>query len=483
MADDLKGKTAKGLLWNSIQNFSIKGIQFLLMLFMARILSPSDYGTMGIMAAFFSVSYAFIDCGFTSALIRKQKRTKEDLSTVFHFNMVVSCICYGIVFFTSPWIADFYKIPDLKDLLRVAGLSLILNSFNVVQVSVFRSELKFKLLARMTVLQNLISGISGLLFAINGFGVWSLVFQQIIHISVCSIQCWTASKWRPSFIFSKESFKEMFGYGSNILVSNLINRIYHNISPLVVGKFFLPATLGQYSRAHHWGSFPSTNLTQVLTNVSFPVLSKIQDDDERLRNVYRKMIKTTAFVTMPLMFGLSAVSRPLIYVVIGPKWDLCADILQVISFSYIIAPINALNGSLFYTKGRTDISLRLNVISKVISIIVLCISVNIGIMALAYCSVISGIIMLILMTYYTKSLIDFGFIKQLKDISHTILLSTLMYFAVYAVMLISPNDIIKLILGISVGGMFYISLAYLLNFKELGEVWSMYKEMKKRKKK
>ena len=483
MADNLKQKTAKGLFWSGVQNFSVKGIEFVLMLFMARLLGPKEYGTIGLLGVFMALSSLFINSGFGSGLIRKKDRTHEDLCTVFYFNIGMSIICYTILFIIAPYVADFYKIPVLSPILRVIGITLIIGAFNTVQVAVFNFTINFKTQAKISIVQSIVGGLSGLTLAFLGYGVWALVWQRIITSIVACIMCWTHAKWKPTWVFSKKSFKELFNYGYKLVITGLINTLYNNVYPVIVGKFFSADILGHSSRANHWASFPSSNLTIVLTNVTFASLAKIQDDDVRLGRAYRKMIRTSAFVIFPAMFGLAAVAVPLMYVILGPKWGLCAQILTIISFTYMLSPIHSLNRNLLLVKGRSDITLKLSIIQKVIGLILLISAVPFGIFAMFYAGLIGSLLMLFMNTYYTEKFINVGFWRQMKDITPTFILCVIMFIAVRLTMAVIPNIYIQLVVSILVGAGIYVGMAKLFKFEELGEVWSMYKEMRRQRKK
>lgn len=475
--DNLRKKTTKGILWNGIHNFSMSGIDFLLMLFMARLLTPADYGTVGLLGVFISISYVFIDSGFATALIRKKGRTQTDLSTVFFFNIGMSCICYAILFLSSPFIAKFYERPELVLVLRVMAISLIISSLNTIQISVLNYTMQFKKQAFISITQTLISGLIGLILALLNFGVWALVLQSLSRNVLGLFIYWTTCNWKPSFVFSKKSFKELFGFGSKVLATRLLDSIYGSFHTIIIGKCFSPSALGNYSRAQHWASFPSTNLVNILQNVSFASLALIQDDNERLSNVYRKMIKTTCFVVFPAMFGLAAISHPLIIFTVGEKWEFCSQILLVISFSYMLGPICSLNTNLIQVKGRSDLTLKLSVIQKVLSVAVLLISVPYGILCMCYMGIITSILMLICNTYYTGKLINLGFRKQLKDITPSLILSTTMFVCVNLCISLFSVHIVQIVVGVIVGIIVYSFLAYLFKLKELDETILLLKGM------
>lgn len=481
MASELKQKTIKGLVWNSIQNFSNRGIEFLLMLFMARLLSPKEYGVIGLTSVFMTFASTFVDSGFPNALIRKKDANNDDFSTVFIFNNFISIICYFVVFLIAPWAADFYNLPILCPVIRVLGFQIIIHGLSSVQSTILTKKIDFKSRAKISVTRNIISGCIGLFLAWKGFGVWALVAQALIGSLISTILLWFATKWRPMFRFSKKSFQDLFGYGSKLLASSLINNAYGEIYPIVIGKYFSPAILGHFSRARHWARFPSHNLTGILRSVTFPVLAKVQDNHQ-LSDIYRRMIRTSCFIVFPLMTGLSAVAKPLIIFTIGEKWGFCAELLQIICFSMMWYPVHALNLNLLQVKGRSDLFLKLEIIKKIMGICVLCISVPMGIVAMCYFSILSSLISLFINTYYTGKLINVGFLKQMKDIAPTLILSIIMWTIVLCVIRLIPNIYIQLLTGIIVGAAIYLAGSYIFKFPELKEVFVMYNDLKNRKK-
>jgi len=482
MASELKKKTIHGLTWKSIQQFSLEGFQFLVMLIMARLLTPTDYGTVGMITVFIAISGTFVDCGFTSALIRMKKPSQADLSTAFFFNLLVSTLFYIILFLIAPLVADFYNMPVLKNVLRVQALTIIIGAFNAVQRTTYTIKLDFKRQAQITMVSSVVASIFGIIMAYTGFGVWALVYQTLFGGIFIGVLFWFFSNWRPSLIFSKESFKNMFSYGSNLMLSHLINTTYGQIYPIVIGKFFSAGTLGNFSRARHWGNLGSKNLTGILQGVTFPVLAKVQDDDSRLESIYRRMIRTSCFIIFPIMIGLSAVAKPLTLVTIGEKWVFSAYLLKIICFSMMWYPVHALNLNLLKVKGRSDLFLRLEIIKKIMGICILCISVPLGIVAMCYFNILSSLISLFINTYYTGKLINVGFFKQMRDIAPTFILSMVMWVAVLFAIQLFSNKYIQLPVGILIGAAIYLTGSYIFKFPELKEVLVMYKDLKNRKK-
>lgn len=475
MSQSLKNKTVHGVIWSSIERFSVQGIQFLLQILMARILSPQDYGTIAMLAIFVAISQSFIDSGFSNALIRKVDRTEKDYATVFYFNIVVGILFYFILFFASPFIADFYNTPILKPLTKVIALNLFFNSMCVVQQARLTIQLNFKTQAVVSLISVMISGVVGLWMAYSGFGVWALAVQSVLQAILRMILFWILAKWHPIEKFSKESFQEMFNYGSKLLASGLLDTIYKNVYTIIIGKVFSSALLGYYSRAEQFAQFPSSNLTGILQRVTFPVLSTIQNEENRLRNNYRKFLKLSAFIIFPLMVGLTAVSDPFIRLILTDKWAGIIPLLQVISIAYMWYPIHAINLNLLQVKGRSDLFLRLEILKKVNTTIMLLLTVPLGVMAICVGMIINSLIALIINTYYTGKLIDVGFFKQMQDLLPILLNCATMYAVINLMICYLSNDILKLVVGILSGIVWYVSVAYIFRSSNLKELLSIFK--------
>lgn len=473
MSDSLKSKTVKGVVWSSIERFSTQGVQFLIMIIMARLLTPKDYGLIGMLAIFLAVAQSLIDSGFSQALIRKQDRTDVDNSTVFYFNIVVSSALYLILFIAAPFVADFYNQPELTSVMRVVCLGVILNSLAVVQRALLTVRIDFKTQAKASLSAAVISGCIGIVLAYCGFGVWSLVVQQLLNLSVNTLLLWIFSKWRPIAVFSWKSFHELFAFGSKLLASGLLDTLYRNIYPIVIGKLFSASSLGHYTRAHQFSEFPSSNVTGIIQRVTYPILCGIQDETERLEAVYRKFLKLSAFIIFPLMIGMSAVARPFIDIVLGKQWGFCGQLLQIICFAMMWYPIHAINLNLLQVKGRSDLFLRLEIIKKILGITVLCITAPFGLVVMCYGQIFNSIVALVINTYYTGKLINVGFIRQMKDLLPTILLSLTMFGAILLVNDFIEANIYRLVIGILVGIIVYSSGSYIFKFKELQTLFSL----------
>ena len=463
MDSELRQQTKKGIIWSAIQRFSTQGIQFLTTLIMARMLTPSEYGTIGMLGIFLAVSSVFVDSGFINALTRKQDRTHTDTCTVFYFNITISFVFYILLFLIAPLVARFYNMPELCSVLRVMGLTLIINSFAAVQATLLTIQLDFKNQTRIAIIALIISAVIGIILAYNDFSYWSLVVQSIAFSIINTLLFWYYSKWRPTLIFSKDSFKEMFNFGSKLLASSLIDSIYNNIYSLVIGKVFNANALGNYSRAESYANFPSISLTGVIQRVTYPVLCKMQDDEKLLAHSYRKFIRMSAFFIFPLMTGLSALAYPFIILLIGKQWIESATMLQILCFSLMWYPIHAINLSLLLVKGRSDLSLKLEIIKKILGVSILCIAIPFGITALCYSRIAMSILSLIINTYYSGKLINHGFSTQMMDLAPTLIISLGLWGCIMLINTTIESMALQMVIGVPVGLAFFAICSYLFN--------------------
>ena len=368
MADSLRHKTIHGVGWSFIDNISNSGITFLVGLVLARLLTPEEYGIMAMIAIFIAISNSIIDSGFSNALIRKTRIERVDYNTVFYFNLTVSILIYVLLHLAAPAISVFFKEPVLLAVIRVIGWVLIINALAIIPRTQFVRNVDFKTQTKVSLISSISSGVIGIGMALGGMGVWSLVGQQLSRQFLNTLFLWVYSKWHPVWEFSMKSFKELFGFGSKLLLSGLLDTIYKNIYYIVIGRFYTSAQLGQYTRAEQFNMIFSSNLTSVVQRVSYPVLSSIQEEPERLREAYRKVIKITMLITFACMLGLAAVAKPLILILIGEKWLPAVYFLQIICFSGMLYPLHAINLNILQVKGRSDLFLKLEIIKKIIAV-------------------------------------------------------------------------------------------------------------------
>jgi len=465
--DSLKSKTQRGLAWNMVERFATQGVQFLFGIILARILSPDDYGIIAMPLIFLAIAQCFIDSGFSTALIRKQSVNEADFSTAFYFNIAVGVLCYAILFFTSPLIAKFYDTPILTDLLKVTALATLFNPLCAVQQAVLTRKMDFRSQAIISLVSATVSGGVGVYMAYNGFGVWSLVFQQVGGYFLRTVFLWLSVKWRPTTRWSNESFKYLWGFGSKVLVQGLISNIYDNIYPIVIGKVYNAKDLGNYTRAQQFSKLPSVDISGVLFRVALPVMSSIQDDDSRLSNVFFRMIRLAAFCIFPIMLGLSAVADPMIRVLLTDKWEGCIILLQLMCFNLMWYPIHAFNLTILTAKGRSDLTLKLEIIKKVIGIIILIITVPLGIVWMVGGGIVATILCLMVNTYYTKQIINIGFFDQMRVLAPLFASSFIMWVVVRIFTKLIVNDLFALIGGVLIGVFVYLILSRVFHKTEI----------------
>lgn len=473
--ESLKQKTKKGLYWQFLNQFSNYGIQFIIGIFMARLLSPEDYGITALPGVFMAVAGIFAGAGFGTAMVRKPELTEEDLATSFYYSTAVGIICYILLFIASPWIADFYNAPVLTPLIRITALGFIYGPIGTPQNIILTRRLDFKTPTKISVICKIISGIIGIAMALYGFGVWALAISGMVAGIIGLFMNWYVVRWYPKTGWSKESFKYLWGFGNKLMVSQLLDTLYNNITPVFIGKYYSPADLGVYNRAENYAKLPSQNVYGVISSVTFPVLSKMQNDDEALAHNYRRMLKVTAFVVFPLMTLLAGLARPLILIMITAKWEACIILLQIICFSLMWYPIHAINLNLLVVKGRSDLFLRLEIIKKIWGIIILASTLPFGLVIFCAGKILSSLVSLFINTYYTGKLINCGYFTQMKDLSPVLFLSILIFVISIGCTYLFSNLWLQLIIGGLSGVGVYLGLAFLFKMDELQDVKYMLK--------
>lgn len=467
---NLKHKTKVGVLWKALEQFGNYGTQFIVGVVMARLLTPEDYGITALPAVFMAIAALFIDCGFSSALIRKKEVTQKDLSTSFYFSIAVGVLCYAIIFFTSPLIADFYDTPILERLMRITALTFLISPLNTPQTVILQRRLDFKTPMKISLSTKIIGGVIGITSAYMGYGLWALVISQLSSTILSFLLYWIVVRWIPTEQWSKESFLYLFGYGSKMLLTFLIDRIYMNITPIVIGKFYSPAQLGVYNRALGYAQLPSQQLTGVVSSVTFPVLSKVQDDNEKLAVNYRKMLKLTAFIIFPIMTMLCVLAKPFIVLLITDKWIECVPYLQLMCVWWIWIPIHSLNLNILLVKGRSDLFLRLEIIKKSIGLAIMAVTLPMGIMQFLIGSVLNSIIALFINTYYTGKIIKVGFFKQMMDIIPLLGLCLVMGGISYFACSLVDDLRLQLLIGGILSVAIYFGASVIFKFSELEDL-------------
>jgi len=463
----LKQKTVSGMTWSFIDSISGQGIQFIVGIILARMLTPREFGLIGMITIFIAISESFINSGFSSALIRKKDCTNIDFSTVFYFNLVTGILFFLILFFTAPFIANFFDEPQLKPIVQVLGIVLIIDSLTLIQRTILTKRIDFKLQTRISIIASLGSGVIAIIMAYSGFGVWSLVAQRIAKESLNSIFLWLWNRWKPLLVFSKQSFKELFGFGSKLLASGLIDTIYQNIYYLIIGKYFSAQELGYYTRADSFNKLPSQNLNTIIGRVSYPVLASIQDDKPRLKNNYQKLIRSTMFITFVLMLGMAAAAEPMIITLIGEKWRPSIIYLQMLSFVGMMYPLHALNLNMLQVSGRSDLFLKLEVIKKILAIPTIVIGVLWGIKIMILGMMVNTLVAYYLNSYWSGRFIGYSFKQQVVDILPSFGLALTMAIFVYILGLFLPFSYLwVLIIQIIAGALFILLFCEITRFRD-----------------
>ena len=471
----LKDKTIKGTIWSAIDNVAQFGVQFVVSIVLARLLSPDDYGLIGIITIFTTVCTAIINGGFSNALIRTQKPTEEDYNTAFICNLLMSILLYAIVFLCSPLIAEFFNRQELVALTRVSSFTMIIGALAIVQQTRLTKRIDFKTQTKITLIASVASGVIGISLALMDFGVWALVIQGIISQMLRTAFLWIFNHWAPSIRFSKESFNRLFGFGWKMMASSILDSLWTQLYQVVVGKFYSPATLGQYTRAKQFSTMFSSNLTTVIQRVTYPVLSDIQDEKERMVAAYRKIIKTTMFMTFALMLALGAVSEPLLYCLIGPKWHEAATYLPLICLVSSLYPLHAINLNMLQVQGRSDLFLGLEIAKKIIGLAPLFVGAFVGIFPMLYATVITNIIAYFLNSYFSGKLLGYSSWMQIRDIAPSFAISMSMAVVVYLLKYLPLSNWFILPIQIVVGILVFFILCKITKIEEYKEVLNLMK--------
>ena len=484
MAESLKKKTVKGLSWSAIDNAACYGMQFVIGIVLARLLSPDDYGLLGLVGIFTVVCTALVNGGFTTALIRKKDATDDDYNTVFICNIGMSLLLYAGIFFCAPFIADFFNREELIALVRVSSLGFVIGALGMVQQTRLTKRIDFKTQTKITLVATALSGVIGIGMAATGLGVWSLVVQQLVSHSLSTIQLYLYNRWLPRLRFSTKSFRNLFGFGWKMMVSALLDTVWKELYQVIVGKFYSPATLGQYTRGQHYAKLFSQNLTNVVQRVTYPVLSSIQDEPERMVSAYRRIIRTSMFITAVALLFLGAVSEPLIYCMIGPKWHEASTYLPLICVASTLYPLHAINLNMLQVQGRSDLFLNLEIIKKVIALAPLFIGAFVGIMPMLWTNIVVGIMAYFFNSYYSGRLIGYSSWMQLKDIAPSYTLSIAVALSVYFLKWLPLSYWVVLPLQIIVGSVVFFTICKVFQPSEYKEICEMLKSSQfKRKKK
>ena len=471
--ETLKNKTIKGVGWSAADAFLGQGVTFIVGLVLARLLSPDEYGLIGICLIFTTVLNGIVDSGFSNALIRKKDVTDEDYNTMFMTNMAISIVLYIFLFVSAPFVSDFFHRVALTALVRATGLILFFNALSITQVTILTKKIDFKTKTKASLVSAIISGGIGIALAFMGYGVWSLVAQQLSKQLLYTLCLWVLNNWWPKFTFYRDSFKYMWGFGWKLLASGILNNVWNQLYQVVIGRYYTPSTLGHYTRANECASIFSSNLTTIIQRVTFPVLSELQDDKKKLLVSYRKLIKVSMFVTVISMFALGAMAEPMIYSLIGPQWHQAATFLPFICITMSLYPLHAINLNILQVQGRSDLFLYLEIVKKIITLIPMFIGAFVGVYWMLCASIFTGFIAFLLNSWFTGKFLNYSSWQQLKDVLPSYLIAIFVGFIVYLLKFIplSFNLIFPLqILATIIVGWIVNQIVNLEEFREIKKI-------------
>lgn len=470
MAESLKVKTVKGTFWSGLDSFASQGIMFLVGLVLARLLTPHEYGLIGYITILTAIFNSIVDSGFSSALIRKKDIRAIDYNTAFIFNIIISILLCAAMFLLARPISRFFNEPQLVQLVKAMSVIVVINGLAIIQRTNLTKNVDFKTQTKASLISSISSGIVGIGMALYGFGVWSLVGQQITRQLLNTVCLWILNKWLPRFEFSWQSFRELFNFGWKLLASGLIDTIWKQVSNMVIGKYYSTSSLGQYTRGQQFADIFSANMTSIIQRVSYPVLSSIQDERNRMKEGYRKIIKVTMFLSFVLMFGLAAIAMPLLTVLIGKQWMEAAHYLQILCFSMCLYPLHAINLNMLQVQGRSDLFLKLEIIKKIIAIGPILLGIFMGIDWMLYGWIITGVISYLLNAMYSGNMIGYSIPAQVMDILPSFALAAIMAISVYLLTFIELQPIVTLLIQLCLGAAIIISLSELFKLEEYIEI-------------
>lgn len=477
-----KSKVISSLVWKFSERVCAQAVNLVVSIILARLIAPEQYGVIALTTIFITISNVFVESGLGTSLIQKKNADSKDFSTVFYCNIIMSIIMYLVIFFTAPLAAKFYSSPILTPVLRVLGITVLIAGVKSIQCSYVSKNMMFKKFFVSTFIGTVISAVIGIWMAYNGYGVWSLVVQQLSNTLFDTIILWITVKWRPTLEFSFKRLKVLYGFGWKMLCSSLIDTVYNEIYGLSIGKIYTTEQLAYYNRGNQFPKLITVNIDGSISSVMLPTLSKEQDNKQKVKNMMRRSIKTSSFLLFPLMIGLAVVAKPLVSILLTDKWLPAVPLMQLLCFSYMLWPIHTINLQAINALGRSDIFLKLEVIKKIIGVTVLIISIPFGIKFMVFMKIITSIISTFINSHPNKKLVDYSYMEQITDILPSLFVSVFMGIIVYMMNLLPISSILILIIQILLGIVIYIVLSYAFKLEAFRYIIDSIKlKLKKRK--
>lgn len=474
----LKQKTISSILWSLVQRFGVMIISFCANLVLARLLTPDDYGVIGMLLIFISVSNTFIDGGFGTALIQKKEPTQEDYSTIFFWNIFISVILTGILYISSPLISEFYRLPLLSDVLKVMGTVLVINAFSVVQTNILQKKFEFKKLATINIIANIAASILAIVLALRGFGVWSLVFRYLSCSLVISIILWITTKWKPMLTFKFKSFRTLGKFGGMVLLANLVETIYTEFQGLVIGRAFSAKDLGYYTQAKRLEEIPTLGISSAVNQASFPMYARLQDNKVALSLAVRKYVRALSLLVIPLYFLFILVAEPLITILFTEKWIESVDLFKILCLVGMIYPINTVNTNVIKSLGKGKLYFNLQLCKRVLGIALMLFSVRYGLSAMMWSLVITSYIIFIVNAIFSDKLIGYSFIRQIGDAFMPFAISIIILCLVYPISLLQINSYYNVIIQAVLFMLCYVLIMRLLKVNIVKDIFAQIKLLK-----
>ncbi|MGN0575219.1 MAG: lipopolysaccharide biosynthesis protein [Ruminococcus sp.] len=473
-------KVLSNFFWRFFERCGAQGVTFIVSIILARLLDPDVYGTVALVTVFTTIMQVFVDSGMGNALIQKKEADDLDFSSVFFFNIAVCSLLYLIMFIAAPFIAAFYKMPELTSVIRVLSLILIISGVKNVQQAYVSRNMQFKKFFFSTIGGTIGAAVVGIVMAYLGFGVWALVAQMLFNAAVDTIILWITVKWRPKMMFSFQRLKSLFSFGWKLLASSLLDTVYNDLRQLIIGKIYSKNDLAFYNQGKKFPHLIVTNINTSIDSVLLPTMSKAQDDKNAVRSMTRRAIKTSTYIMMPVMIGLAVCAEPLVSLILTDKWLPCVLFLRVFCITYAFYPIHTANLNAIKAMGRSDLFLKLEILKKIIGLTAILITMWISVEAMAYSLLVTTLLNQIINSWPNKKLLGYSYLEQIKDMLPQIGLSLLMGAAIYLVQLAGFSNIFTLCIQIPLGMILYIALSKLLHIESFEYVISMLKSFKNR---
>jgi teichuronic acid exporter len=462
----LTNQSLKNVKWSALERFSVQVLQIIIGILLARLVSPTEYGQVALIIIFVSIIQIIVEAGLTNALIQKINRNETDYCTVFYFSIVTSIILYGLFYNLSPYIANYYNEQVLNKACKVLGLMIIIQNLSIIQVAKLSVENNFKTQAKASIGAIIISGIFGLSLAYQGYGIWALIIQALVYSTLNSLTLWYLVKWYPKMAFCKKSFLILFNFSSKLMLSSILHSLYINVYGLLIGKFHTLSDVGYFNQANVLSRFPSVSLMAIIGRAIYPIQCSIQNDDQLLNSSNLKYMKMSCYIIFPIMTTLSVLAEPIINILLGEKWSNSVILFSILSIAYMLTPIMNCNSQILLVKGRSDLFLQAELIKKFIGVFIIVLTIQHDLYVICLGLVLYNLIDVIIIIYFTKKIINTGYVKQIKEILPNLLITFTTAVLISIVLTFLNNNILEIIIGLGVGFVSYFGLSKLFKIEE-----------------